>query len=210
MLRPSPFEARIRSHLRVTDHRSRNSFSRCVSAPELCHATILAVTTDLTRCSMPSCSTQMPVEAFVSAASARMTNGKNEKRIGGETPTDARSSLPRLTGTAAPLSGEAHIYRRSTAALAPRSLSSQGTQHQARLPATWRGHVLRIPLSGRYPPLPVPVQRRTSRSGHNAGEMMPNAARERVASPRAGTALASRSPAMPAGPRPIGRDTRHM
>ena len=66
----------------------------------------------------------------------------------------------------------------------------QGTQHQARLPATWRGHVLRIPLSGRYPPRPVPVQRRTSRSGRNAGEMMPNAARERVASPPAGAALA--------------------
>ena len=43
--------------------------------------------------------------------------------------------------------------------LVPRSLSSQGTQLQARLPGTWRGHVLRIPLSGRYPPLPVPVQR---------------------------------------------------
>jgi hypothetical protein len=34
---------------------------------------------------------QMPVEAFASAASARMTNGKNErKRFGSETPTDAR------------------------------------------------------------------------------------------------------------------------
>ena len=101
--------------------------------------------------------------------------------------------LPRLAGAAAAhllnRRGQ-HIYRRSTAVLAPRSLSSQGTQHQARLPATWRGHVLRIPLSGRYPPLPVPVQRRTSRSGRNAGEMMPNAARERVASPPAGAALA--------------------
>src|SRR5689334_21066069 len=64
------------------------------------------------------------------------------------------------SATAAPLSGEAHIYRRSTAVLVPRSLSSQGTQPQARLPGTWRGHVLRILLSGRYPPLPVPVQRK--------------------------------------------------
>src|SRR5262249_47207535 len=42
------------------------------------------------------------------------------------------------SATAAPLDGEAHIYRRSTAGLAPRSLSSQGTQPQARLPGTWR------------------------------------------------------------------------
>src|SRR5690242_9385491 len=86
--------------------------------------------------------------------------GKNERKIGSRTPTDAIGILPDRTGPAAPLSGEAHIYRRSTAVLAPRSLSSQGTQPQARLPGTWRGHVLRIPLSGRYPPLPVPVQRK--------------------------------------------------
>src|SRR5579872_2406285 len=42
---------------------------------------------------MRSCSTQMLVEAFVSAASARMTEGKERKKeFGGETPTDARSS----------------------------------------------------------------------------------------------------------------------
>src|SRR5262249_25559875 len=50
--------------------------------------------------------------------------------------------------TAAPLNGEAHIYRRSTAGLAPRSLSSQGTQPQARLPWDVAGHVLRILLAG--------------------------------------------------------------
>src|ERR1051326_3215031 len=85
--------------------------------------------------------------------------GQNEK-IGSRTPTDAMRILPGRTGPAATLSGEAHIYRRSTAVLAPTSLSSLGTQPQARLPGTWRGHVLRIPLSGRYPPLPVPVQRK--------------------------------------------------
>ncbi len=169
---------------------------------------------------MRSCSTQMPVEAFASAASARMTDGKNERKNSEAKRRQTQGRvLPRLAGAAAAptrtlprLRGGngrgQHIYRRSTAVLAPRSLSSQGTQPQAMLPGTWRGHVLRIPLSGRYPPLPVPVQRRTSRSGPSAGEMMPNAARERVASPRAGTALASRSLAMPAGPRPIGRDTR--
>src|SRR5205823_11656081 len=100
------------------------------------------------------------------------------------------SILPRRTGPAAPLNGEAHIYRRSTAVLAPRSLSSQGTQPQATLPGTWRRHVLRIPLSGRYPPLPVPVQRRTSHPSLSARGLMPKAARARVASPPAGTALA--------------------
>ena len=42
------------------------------------------------------------------------------------------------SATAAPPDGEAHIYRRSTAVLVPRSLSSQGTQPQARLPGTRR------------------------------------------------------------------------
>ena len=60
-----------------------------------------------------------------------MTKGNERKRFGGETPTDAMSILPWLTATAAPASAQAHIYRRSTAVLVPRSLSSQGTQHQA-------------------------------------------------------------------------------
>ena len=39
---------------------------------------------------------------------------------------------------------QAHIYRRSTAVLVPRSLSSQGTQHQAFASWDLAGHVLRI------------------------------------------------------------------
>ena len=53
------------------------------------------------------------------------------------------------------LKREAHDCRRSTAVLVPRSLSSQGTQPQARLPGTRP----RSSLSGCYLPLPVPVQR---------------------------------------------------
>lgn len=131
--------------------------------------------------------------------------GKNERKEKKESEAKRRQtqgSSAVASATAAPLSGEAHIYRRSTAVLAPRSLSSQGTQPQARLPGTRRGHVLRIPLSGRYPPLPVPVQRRTSRSGRSAGEMMPKTARVRVASPPAGTALARAIRGLPPGPRP--------
>src|SRR5262249_26343171 len=101
--------------------------------------------------------------AWIAGSSPAMTEERTEERpnenVGGETPTDAIQYFAVASATAAPLSGEAHIYRRSTAVLAPRSLSSQGTQPQARLPGTWRGHVLRIPLSGHYPPLPVPVQR---------------------------------------------------
>ena len=59
---------------------------------------------------------------------------------------------------------------------------------------------LRI-FSGRYPPLPVPVQRSTSRAGHSAGRLMPEAARERLAKPPAGTALAPAARCA-SGPRP--------
>src|SRR5690349_4961581 len=66
--------------------------------------------------------------------------------------TQGSSTVPDGHGRA-PNRG-AHIYRRSTAVLVPRSLSSQGTQHQAF--ASWDAASL---LSGRYPPLPIPVQR---------------------------------------------------
>ncbi len=153
----------------------------------------------LCRWSMLTQRARTPVEALCERSfgmDARVKPGHDEEKRKERKASEAKRRqtqgrvLPRSTGAAAPLSGEAHIYRRSTAVLAPRSLSSQGTQHQARLPATRWGHVLRIPLSGRYPPLPVPVQRRTSRPSRNAREMMPNAARERIAKPRAGTALA--------------------
>ena len=141
---------------------------------------------------MPSRSRPMPVEAFgkrrFGTDDGRIR--RNEENVGGETPTDAIRILPRHRPRPR-LSAE----RRTSIGVPPRFSSQgvfhlQGTRHQARLPATWRGHVLRIPLSGRYLPLPVPVQRCTSRSGPSAGEMMPNAARERVASPPAGAALA--------------------
>src|SRR5690242_17682733 len=74
-------------------------------------------------------------EEYRSRIEHRSIRATMRKTIGGETPTDARLLLPCLTDTAAPLSGEAHIYRRSTAALVPGSLSSQGTQHQAS--ASW-------------------------------------------------------------------------
>jgi hypothetical protein len=115
------------------------------------------------------------------------TNGR--KRFGSETPTDADWYSALASGH-----GRAWSARRTSIGvpprrLVPRSLSSQGTQLQARLPGTWRGHVLRIPLSGRYPPLPVPVQRASRTPSRSARGLMPKAARARVASPPPGAAL---------------------
>jgi hypothetical protein len=114
----------------------------------------------------------------------------SHESVGSETPTDAIRILPGLTDPAAPGKRQAHIYRRSTTVLAPRSLSSQGTQPQARLPGTRP----RSSLSGCYPPLPVQFSpARTAHPSRSARGMMPKAARARVASPPAGTALAPRS-----------------
>ena len=152
------------------------------------------------------CGRSLRMDCRVFSPAMTKKERKNERNIGGETPTDARSSSAAPCGCGRcphpdppPLAGEGMGGGSTSIGVPPRFSSQgvfhrQGTQHQARLPATWRGHVLRIPLSGRYPPLPVPVQRRTSHSGRNAGGLMPNAARERVASPPAGSALARRSP----------------
>jgi hypothetical protein len=59
----------------------------------------------------------------------------------------------------------AHACRRSTAALARGSISSQ------RL--SFRPGFLGRGLNGRYPPSPVPVQGCTSHPGHNAGRLIP-------------------------------------
>ena len=81
------------------------------------------------------------------------------------------------------LKREAHDCRRSTAVLAPRSLSSQGTQPQAMLPGTRP-----VCLTGFPRPCLSQSSECTSRLSRNAEGLMPKAARERVASPRAGTA----------------------
>src|SRR5690242_4907123 len=160
---------------------------------------------------MRSCSRQMPVEALAKRSfgtddgrKERKQRKKNRRRN-----ADRRNAVFCRTLRIRPRPGSP---RRTTIGVPPRFSSQgvfhlQGTQHQARLPATWRGHVLRIPLSGRYPPLPVPVQRRTSHSGPSAGGLMPNAARERVASPPAGSALARASGACLPGRVLTGRDS---
>jgi len=89
-----------------------------------------------------------------------MDDGKNERKD-----SEAKRRQTQLVFCRADGRSRAWSARRTSIGvpprrLVPRSLSSQGTQPQARLPGTWRGHVLRILLSGRYPPLPVPVQRK--------------------------------------------------
>jgi hypothetical protein len=81
--------------------------------------------------------------------------------------------------------------RRSTAALAQGSISSQ--RLSVRPGFQGRG------LHGCYPPSPVPVQGSTSHPGHNAGRHDAQAAREQIANPPAGTA-----PAPPHGLPPEG------
>src|ERR1700752_3833253 len=84
---------------------------------------------------------------------------------------------------------EAHIYRRSTAALVPRSLSSQGTQHQAFTSWDLAARVgLSVERALPAPTCPSPANKRAPVVV--PGGSCPNAARERVAKPRAGTALA--------------------
>src|SRR5579872_3700342 len=117
---------------------------------------------------MRSCSTQMLVEAFVSAASARMTEGKERKKeFGGETPTDARSSSAAPCGCGRcphphppPLAGRewegaAHLsaFHRGS-----RPKESFISRDAASGHASWdvAGTRFAHPLSGRYPPLPVP------------------------------------------------------
>ena len=132
-----------------------------------------------------------------------MTKGNERKRFGGETPTDAMNILPWLTATAATAS-----TRRTSIGVPPR-FSSQGVFHRKGLstrlylPGTWRP--VGWPSSGRYPPLPVPVQRTQSRPGRSAEGLMPEC-RPKAAR---GHRTRPREPGMPPGrDRIIRRDSK--
>jgi hypothetical protein len=135
-------------------------------------------------------------ESFGGFRSAQPTlRSKNERKWN----ADRRLIQPAvLLGTAAHPSRDAHAYRRSTAAL-PSGLLIQRCQLQAMFPGTRisAGPVTspflgqsRRSFCGRYPPSPVPVQRAPRGLVRSAKRLMPEAARERFASPPAGTALA--------------------
>jgi hypothetical protein len=107
------------------------SFPRRAFAPELCQVHGFEPSPPIfSRCSVASGSRPMPVEALAKRrfgtddGRVRTEERKNERKIGGETPTDAIQYSAVATATAAPWIAKAHIYRRSTAVLVPRSLSS--------------------------------------------------------------------------------------
>jgi hypothetical protein len=181
---------------------------RIRAMPRHAHATLSIVTTGHSRSQNGVLRTPMPVvHAEFEQANARwealckrkfcmdcrIKSGNDEwnerKRFGGETPTDAIGIQPRLTGPAAPPSGGAHL-----------SAFHRGSGLGDRTPPPSFSSALpgMRPPSGFPLSLPVSVQRCFSRTGRNAGRAdFPNC-RERVASPRAGTALAP-------GLRPAGR-----
>jgi hypothetical protein len=166
---------------------NRLSFSRRVFAPELWNATVTTLSDssppNLIRWSMQTCRRQtlggkrsmcftaawMPgafklktaLRAFCPGMTKERTKkdseAKRRQTQGSSAAPDGHGRCPHPNPPPACGGGNGrgqHIYRRSTAALVPRSLSSQGTQHQAF--ASWDAASL---LSGRYPPLPIPVQR---------------------------------------------------
>jgi hypothetical protein len=112
---------------------------------------------------------------------------------------DRRSLQPAVLLARPRLQQEAHAYRRSTTAL-PLGLSIAKVQLQAMLPGTRRSAdpvVVPIPgaeacavCAGVTRPRPVPVQRAPRGLVCSARRLMPEAARERFATPPAGTALA--------------------
>src|SRR6516162_9558119 len=120
--------------------RNDEPFSRRAFAPELCQATLRdRHHRALTRWSMLKSNKQ---SAGGSAARAYLPHGLPGLRPamtkGNELKEIRRRNADRRNEYSAVANGhgrackrQAHIYRRSTAVLVPRSLSSQGTQHQA-------------------------------------------------------------------------------
>ena len=138
---------------------------------------------------MRSCSRPMPVEAFASAASARMTNGTNGQER--KQMSEAKRRQRQLSHSAGPYGPRPRpsTERRTSIGVPPR-FSPQGVFHRKGLSLRpgflGRGGTrFAYPLSGRYPPRPATRAPVIVPRG-----LMPKAARARVASPPAGTALA--------------------
>ena len=111
---------------------------------------------------------------------------------------DRREVQPAVPPARPRILRDAHIYRRSTAVL-PWGVFHPQVQLQAMLPGTWQSADPLIPRQGEDPhavyagvtrPNLSHVQRAPRVPVRSAGRLMPEAARERFASPPAGTALA--------------------
>jgi hypothetical protein len=131
------------------------------------------------------------VEAFAGVASARMTNGTNgkeRKRKIRRRNADRRNALlpwrrarPRLQAAGAHLSAFHRGSRPKESFIA----------RDSALNFCFLGPGLSVECALPTPAYPIPASR--SRPGPSAEGLMPNAARERVASSPAGTALAPQS-----------------
>jgi hypothetical protein len=99
--------------------------------------------------------------------------------------------------------GRAPIGVRTSVGVPPR-FSPQGVFHRKELSLRpgFLGRGLSVERVLPAPACPLSPAR-TAHPGHSAEGLMPKAARERVASPPAGTATSPRDPALPAGPRPL-------
>src|SRR6516162_1865371 len=100
-----------------------------------------------------------------------MTKGNERKRFGGETPTDAMNILPWLTATAAPGAPGAHLSAFHRGSRPKESFIARDSAPGFLFLGL--GGQFGCPSSGRYPPLPVPVQRTQSRPGRSAEGLMP-------------------------------------
>ncbi len=133
------------------------------------------------------------VPAFVLPATLTSPSNKRKRNA------DRRLVQPAVLLARPRIRRDAHIYRRSTAAL-PLGLCIAKVQLQAMLPGTWRSaDPVVIPRQEAEPtqfvrgvtrPNLSLVQRAPRGPVRSAGMLMPKAARERIAKPRAGTALA--------------------
>jgi hypothetical protein len=105
---------------------------------------------------------------------------RKKKNIGGETPTDAIGVLPRRTGPAAPGSPGAHLSAFHRGSRPKESFIARDSAPGF----CFLGRGLSVEWALPTPAYPSPA--RPSRPGHSAEGLMPNGARERVASPPAG------------------------
>ncbi len=127
----------------------------------------------------------------------RFAPRNDEARKGSGTPTDAHSNLPCCWH------GRASSRRRTSIGVPPRLCPREYSIPRCNLrPVSWdlaERRSVTIPLPGAASdavcagvtrPRPVPVQRAPRGPVRSAGRLMPKAARERFATPRAGAALA--------------------
>ena len=151
-------------------------------------------------------------------ASLAMTDGRTNQKEGKRNADRRVSNRPHHFGCGSVLSGA-----RSPVGVPPRfclagfrplrATSGQVSWDVARTPICNdppTGGSIGRSCCGRYPPPPVPVQGRTPRTGRSAGQMMPEAARERSVSFRPRAPHSLRTSRAPSRWRPLQSEIRRM